>query len=711
MPMSYSDSPRTLGGVDGEKHQLDGSPQTPHCRETVKLRAHSSGAVVVGEGADADGENTVDGHPGSGGRGGGPRPRPPRRRTCGTDPAPRDALRKEDASKLARTPRQPLRSSGTGSGADAIGATARQRSHSPLVSRGDTSERCSSSPRTPLSAMPSNLATVASSSTWLDPFPTPDASLQSRINSGSDDVGGDGAHGRVHSAEAPGANSSPSSKTTTTTTTTTTIPEMMYLDETYEANGEGGPRPRLSCAVSYPGLPSQPSLEVATLRPLPLENGGPSMGRSLSIGRIWGALTAGPDGNEWPTEDDRGSGQEEERKLGIRKESAEESVDDEPRSSPSRRERRRDRLPRAVVTAGELVLTPVRAAGRSCVATVRTTRRRLGERKELRRQRRLARRRARLAQQPPRSWWIVIPADHPCKVAWDVLTMTWAVLGAWRTHVRIRDRVFDQSPLILLTEVLFAIDILLNFVTEHKTRQGQVIRDGRAVWARYLTTWFLVDVLSLVPWERIYVQPVVERLQRRNFFQKTLVRSKIAVRISRVLRGRHIKLFGQVSKQTGTPLRRLVALLIRYLPKYLVFLRNMRGALVVRALHFVHWLHNLYKKIWVKARRVKQSLVRRKASHPIFELVEPHEDDDSDSDSDYDYDSDDDDSDKDDDIDTASESLDDNENNDSMFSLDDDDNDGEGQCLRGVIRASSEVSPLASLRRRAYSQNHVNIRE
>merc|ERR1711966_218849 len=139
-------------------------------------------------------------------------------------------------------------------------------------------------------------------------------------------------------------------------------------------------------------------------------------------------------------------------------------------------------------------------------------------------------------------------------------------------------------------------------------------------------------------------------------------------------RGRHIKLFGQVSKQTGTPLRRLVALLIRYLPKYLVFLRNMRGALVVRA---------------------------------------PHEDDDSDSDSDYDYDSDydDDDSDKDDDIDTASESLDDNENNDSMFSLDDDDNDGEGQCLRGVIRASSEVSPLASSRRRAYSQNHVNIRE
>jgi hypothetical protein len=260
------------------------------------------------------------------------------------------------------------------------------------------------------------------------------------------------------------------------------------------------------------------------------------------------------------------------------------------------------KTPRAVVNvAGEMILTPVRYAVRrssqSAVKLVRNTQQRLRERRERRRLRRLER-----INNPPRSWWICIPADHPVKVVWDIMTMIWAALGAYRTHVRIRDRVFEQSPLIILTEIWFTVDILLNFITEHKTRQGEVIRDGKAVWARYLTTWFIVDILSLIPWESIYVKPIVEKIKRRNFFQKTFFRSKAVIKVSRVLRGRHIKLFGKVSKRSGVSLNKLVALVIRYLPKYMLFLRNMRGALVIRGLRAIHWLHNMYKKIWVKAR-------------------------------------------------------------------------------------------------------------
>lgn len=99
------------------------------------------------------------------------------------------------------------------------------------------------------------------------------------------------------------------------------------------------------------------------------------------------------------------------------------------------------------------------------------------------------------------------------------------------------------------------------------------------------------------------------------------------VRVSRILRGRHVKLFGQVSRRTGTPLHRLVQLVIKYLPKYLVFLRNMKGALLVRGLRFIHWLHNMYKKIAVKARTKALGARRKLASrrgglsgHPIFRL-------------------------------------------------------------------------------------------
>ena len=298
------------------------------------------------------------------------------------------------------------------------------------------------------------------------------------------------------------------------------------------------------------------------------------------------------------------------------------------------------KTPRAVVNvAGEMILTPVRYAVRrssqSAVKLVRNTQQRLRERRERRRLRRLER-----INNPPRSWWICIPADHPLKVAWDILTMIWAALGAYRTHVRIRDRVFEQSPLIILTEIWFTVDILLNFITEHKTRQGEVIRDGKAVWARYLTTWFIVDILSLIPWESIYVKPIVEKIKRRNIFQKTFFRSKAVIKVSRVLRGRHIKLFGKASKRSGVSLHKLVALVIRYLPKYLLFLRNMRGALVIRGLRAIHWLHNMYKKIWVKARNVRKSIVLRRAT--AIDDIDDDEDDDEDEEWDEDSDRDDD---------------------------------------------------------------------
>ena len=284
---------------------------------------------------------------------------------------------------------------------------------------------------------------------------------------------------------------------------------------------------------------------------------------------------------------------------------------------------------RVRTSAEERVFSPVRnALQQSSAATlVRNTHQKLVERKERRRQRRLARMR-----EPPPSWWIVIPADHPYKIAWDVLTMLWSLLGAYRTHIRIRDRVFDQSPLIFLTEMWFLLDIILNFVTEHKTRNGEVIRDGKTVWARYLTTWFVIDALSLIPWERIYVRPIVEKIKRRNFFQKTFFRSRAVVRVSRVLRGRHIKLFGRVSRQTGTPLRQLVTLIIKYVPKYLVFLRNMKGALAVRSLRLVHWLHNIYKKIWVKAKSGIYFRSKSLLAQTLRPDHSPEGDDESDSD-------------------------------------------------------------------------------
>lgn len=195
-----------------------------------------------------------------------------------------------------------------------------------------------------------------------------------------------------------------------------------------------------------------------------------------------------------------------------------------------------------------------------------------------------------------RSW--LIPADHWFKIMWDLLTICLSFLSAYNLHNSIRDRQFGHSPFLAFCETWFFIDILLNFVTEHKSSDGAVLRDGKSVWARYLTTWFAVDILSLLPWESVYVKPIVEMQKRRGFFKKVFFRTRAVIRVTRVLRGRHFRLFGKVARQTkhaGVGARRLLRLIIKYLPKYLLFFRHMKGALAVRTLRQVHWVHKVIK--------------------------------------------------------------------------------------------------------------------
>lgn len=189
----------------------------------------------------------------------------------------------------------------------------------------------------------------------------------------------------------------------------------------------------------------------------------------------------------------------------------------------------------------------------------------------------------------------LIPSDHPYKVAWDLCTILLSVLSLYHTHLNIKNRKFSIHG---LTEIWFLIDIILNFLTENKSTAGR--GTYKAVWARYLTTWFVVDALSWIPWETLYVQPLFDAQKRRGFFVKSFFRTRAVIKVTRVLRGHHLKLFGKVVKQTkhaGVGATRLLHLLIKYVPKYLLFYRNMKGVLVVRVLRQVHWFRKLVRNI------------------------------------------------------------------------------------------------------------------
>ena len=207
--------------------------------------------------------------------------------------------------------------------------------------------------------------------------------------------------------------------------------------------------------------------------------------------------------------------------------------------------------------------------------------------------------------------WL-IPADHPLKVAWDISTVCISLVSAYVTHTSIRERDYDPSGfLIRFCEIWFLLDILLNFVTEHRFSAGShhnynknYSGSPQKVWARYLTSWFIIDVISFIPWEKIWVKPIVEMQKRRNLLQKTGRRSKVVLKIGRMLRGRHIRWFQNLTRWTkpaGYNGSKLLALIIKYIPKYFMFIKNMKAVLAVRMLRQINWVRKVMNHLsWKK---------------------------------------------------------------------------------------------------------------
>jgi len=207
-----------------------------------------------------------------------------------------------------------------------------------------------------------------------------------------------------------------------------------------------------------------------------------------------------------------------------------------------------------------------------------------------------------------RSNWL-ISSDNRFKIMWDVCTAILSICSFLDANRAIQTKSYEQSYFVLFCEVWFLVDICLNFLTEHKTINGDVTRDGKAVWARYLTTWFPIDVLSLIPWERIFVKPIVDMQKKRGFFRKSFFRTKAVIRVSRKLRGGHFKLFGRVankSKHAGVGGRKLLTYIIKYVPKYVMFYKNMKGVLAVRLLRQIHWGLKVVKT-WVSPKKCKSN--------------------------------------------------------------------------------------------------------
>ncbi|XP_020641126.3 voltage-gated delayed rectifier potassium channel KCNH4 isoform X1 [Pogona vitticeps] len=57
----------------------------------------------------------------------------------------------------------------------------------------------------------------------------------------------------------------------------------------------------------------------------------------------------------------------------------------------------------------------------------------------------------------------------------------------------------------IAVEMLFIVDIILNFRTTYVSQSGQVIYDTRSICLHYVATWFFVDLIAALPFDLLYV--------------------------------------------------------------------------------------------------------------------------------------------------------------------------------------------------------------
>uniref|UniRef100_A0A8C5R6B1 Cyclic nucleotide-binding domain-containing protein n=1 Tax=Leptobrachium leishanense TaxID=445787 RepID=A0A8C5R6B1_9ANUR len=69
------------------------------------------------------------------------------------------------------------------------------------------------------------------------------------------------------------------------------------------------------------------------------------------------------------------------------------------------------------------------------------------------------------------------------------------------------DSISSRSPPSvsdIFVEILFMLDILLNFRTTYVSKSGQVVYDPRSICVHYATTWFFVDLIAALPFDLLY---------------------------------------------------------------------------------------------------------------------------------------------------------------------------------------------------------------
>lgn len=110
---------------------------------------------------------------------------------------------------------------------------------------------------------------------------------------------------------------------------------------------------------------------------------------------------------------------------------------------------------------------------------------------------------------------------HYCffKALWDwmILMLTFYTAVMVPYNAAFKNKTMDQVPLLVIdsiVDVVFFLDIILNFHTTFVGPTGEIISDPKTIRMNYLKSWFIIDLLSCLPYDVFNAFQDVEKVNK-----------------------------------------------------------------------------------------------------------------------------------------------------------------------------------------------------
>uniref|UniRef100_UPI0037E9683C voltage-gated delayed rectifier potassium channel KCNH4-like n=1 Tax=Semicossyphus pulcher TaxID=241346 RepID=UPI0037E9683C len=139
----------------------------------------------------------------------------------------------------------------------------------------------------------------------------------------------------------------------------------------------------------------------------------------------------------------------------------------------------------------------------------------------------------------------------------------------------------------IAVEMLFIVDMILNFRTTYVSQSGQVVYESRSICIHYATTWFFVDLVAALPFDLLYAF---------NITVTSLVHLLKTVRLLRLLRLlQKLDRYSQYSAMVLTLLMSVFALLAHWMA--CIWYMIGRKEIETNDTWDIGWLHELGKRL------------------------------------------------------------------------------------------------------------------